>query len=46
MFKQQIIKIHNGLPLLAAGEDFGTFELEIDKIEITDKPTSINIMLD
>ena len=46
MFKQQIIKIHNGLPLLATGEDFGTFELEIDKIEITDKPTSINIMLD
>ena len=46
MFKQQIIKIHNGLPLLATGEDFGTFELEIDKIEITNKPISINIMLD
>ena len=46
MFRQQIIKIHNGSPLLAAGEDFGIFELEMEKVEITDKPTSINIMLD
>jgi hypothetical protein len=46
MFRQQIIKIHNGISLLAAGEDFGTFELEMEKVEITDKPTSINIMLD
>ena len=46
MFKQQTIKIHNGLSLLAAGEDFGTFELELEKTDITDKPTRINIMLD
>jgi len=46
MFRQQIIKIHNGIPLLAIGEDFGTFELEMEKTDITDKPTRIDIMLD
>ena len=46
MFRQQIIKMHIGSPLLENGEEFGILEIEMEKADITDKPTCINIMLD